>query len=92
MAQAGFAPVESCKLTAGIRGFFQTLHHLIDHLGCPERSAWNFVFTLLRRSYARVGLPLGNWIGRQFPAHSMLPASDPAEVYTCISVRARKAA
>lgn len=91
--EAGFEVVEAGKLTAGVRGAVQMLHHCIWALRPPAESGfWNPLLGIARKLHGAVGVPLLNWLADRFPSQSEVPPGDPSAVYVGVYISARRPA
>ena len=91
---AGFEVVKAGRLSTGVRGAVQLMHHCVWGLRPPPGSAWGLALGCFRKAYGWLGVPLLNWLADGFRSQAEAPASGEGEsaVYIGLYVRARKPA
>ncbi len=90
---AGFDIVSAGKLTAGVRGSIQLLHHCVWGLRPgPAQRVWGVILGGVRKLHGWVGVPLLNLLADRFPSQALTPPDDPSTIYVGVFVRARKLA
>lgn len=88
---AGFEACDVRKLTTGVRGSVQMLHHAIWNLrGGAGLGA--LALGAVRKVHGWVGVPLLNFVADLFPSQSSTPSEGPSALYIGVCVRARKPA
>ncbi len=88
---AGFEILSAGKLTAGVRGAVQMMHHCVWGLRPPpERKLWGALLSVVRKAYGALGVPVLNLIADQFRGQGCVPPGDPSTVYVGVYVLARR--
>lgn len=88
---SGFTVVESCKVTTGARAACVLMHQSIAHFRCDKPSWLRYPLALWRRLHRWTGVPMLNFLGRAFPAQSIVSgATDSASLYLGVAILARK--
>lgn len=90
---AGFEVLAGGKLTAGVRGAVQLLHHCVWGLRPPPGSGlWGALLGFGRKLHGWIGVPLGNLLADRFRCQALVPPNDPSTVYVGVYVHARRPA
>lgn len=88
---AGFEIVAEGKLTSGVRGAVQMLHHCMWNMRPdPRRRGWHYFLGFVRKLHGGIGVPLLNWMADCFPEHAVVPSSSSSRLYIGIYLRAQK--
>jgi SAM-dependent methyltransferase len=92
VAKCGFEVVKSGKLTTEFRAFVQLLNQMQLHLRRPEQFLLHFPMAVFRKIYGKLLMPALHWLAGLFADQAQVPASNPASLYVCVFVRAKKLA
>lgn len=88
---AGFDNVRGGRLTTGVRGAVQILHHCVWNLRvASDRPAWGLVLGCLRKLYAWIALPVLNALADRFPEQRQAPVTWSTSLYVGVFLRARR--
>lgn len=89
---AGFEVVRAGRLSTGVRGAVQMMHHCVWGLRPPGGGFWGVVLGAVRKGYGWIGVPVLNWLADRFPGQAEAPAEGVgvSALYIGVYVRARK--
>ena len=90
LERSGFLVEENYKLSAGIRGCIQNLHTSVAWLLCPEYRVLHRLLAIVRRIYAWLAVPVGNWVAERAPAQAIVSENDVSGIYLGVAIVARK--
>jgi len=86
---AGLEVMEARRLSTGVRGAVQMLHHVVWNLR-GGRGPVALVLGVLRKVHGWVGVPLWNAVADLFPSQAESSPEGPSALYIGVCVRARK--
>ncbi len=87
---AGFEIVTGGKLSTGVRGSVQMLHHCVWNLRAPGGGPWSLLLGLVRKTYGWLGVPVLNWMADRFPGQAEASADSVGALYIGVYAHARK--
>ncbi len=90
---AGFEILEAGKLTVGVRGAVQMLHHCVWSLRTgSDRRLFGLVLGVLRKLHGWLAVPVLNWFADRFPEQGRVASGSAEALYIGVYVRGRKPA
>lgn len=89
---AGFEVVRAGRLSTGVRGAIQLLHHCVWGLRPPGGGVWGLFLGAVRKVHGWLGVPLLNWFADRFPSQAEASAEGQgvSAIYIGVHLRARK--
>lgn len=89
---AGFEIQRAGRLSLGVRGAVQWMHHCVWSLRPPAGSAWSVPLGMVRKVYGWLAVPVLNWLADRFASQREASAEGEAvsDIYVGVYVRARK--
>lgn len=89
---AGFEVIAGGKLSVGVRGSVQMMHHCVWNLRVEGGGIREFVLGVVRKVYGWCAVPLLNWLADRFPGQAEAASNAPSPLYIGVYARARKPA
>jgi SAM-dependent methyltransferase len=87
---AGFQVVEGGKLSVGVRGSVQMMHHCVWNLRSERGGLRELLLGAFRKMYGWVAVPALNWLADRFPEQAEGRSDASSTLYIGVYARARK--